>query len=148
MASRNRMKLQQAVWILNLSEKDDFDTAKKKYRKLMGTFHPDAVDRDQPEEIRQEYVRRSQEINEAYQVLREISEQGKWGSVQSCFEKQQRSGTNSAKGHSGQKQAGGYPGSRNISKTLLQIAKNGLRTRMARRMNLRFVSVIFTAITV
>ncbi len=109
MASRNRMKLQQAVWILNLSEKDDFDTAKKKYRKLMGTFHPDAVDRDQPEEIRQEYVRRSQEINEAYQVLREISEQGKWGSVQSCFEKQQRSGTNSAKGHSGQKQAGGYP---------------------------------------
>ena len=41
------MKLQQAVWILNLSEKDDFDTAKKKYRKLMGTFHPDAVDRDQ-----------------------------------------------------------------------------------------------------
>ena len=108
MASRNRMKLQQAVWILNLSEKDDFDTAKKKYRKLMGTFHPDAVDRDQPEEIRQEYVRRSQEINEAYQVLREISEQGKWGSVQSCFEKQQRSETNSAKGHSGQKQAGGY----------------------------------------
>ena len=88
MTSRNKMKLQQAVQILNLSEKDDFDTAKKKYRKLMGTFHPDAVDRDQPEEIRLEYVQRSQEINEAYRVLREIAEQGKWGSIRICFERQ------------------------------------------------------------
>lgn len=66
------MKTAQAVQILALEAEDDFEAAKKKYRKLMGQFHPDSAGAEEPEHVRQEYVRRSQEINEAYRVIREV----------------------------------------------------------------------------
>ena len=81
------MKAAQAVEILALTVEDDFETAKKKYRKLMGQFHPDAAGAGEPEHVRQEYVRRSQEINEAYRVIREVWERGEWERVRSvCLE--------------------------------------------------------------
>ena len=81
------MKAAQAVQILALAAEDDFEAAKKKYRKLMGQFHPDAAGADEPEPVRQEYVRRSQEINEAYRVIREVWENGEWERVRSlCLE--------------------------------------------------------------
>lgn len=68
------MKAAQAVRILALAAEDDFEAAKKKYRKLMGQFHPDSAGAGEPEYVRQEYVRRSQEINEAYRVTGESGE--------------------------------------------------------------------------
>ena len=73
------MKAAQAVQILALAAEDDFEDAKKKYRKLMGQFHPDAAGAEKSEQVQQEYVRRSQEINEAYRVIREVWESGEWG---------------------------------------------------------------------
>ncbi len=81
------MKVVQAVEILALEAEDDFETAKKKYRKLMGQFHPDAAGAEKPEHVRQEYVRRAQEINEAYRVIREVWERDEWERIQSvCLE--------------------------------------------------------------
>ena len=81
------MKAAQAVRILALAAEDDFEAAKKKYRKLMGQFHPDSAGAGEPEYVRQEYVRRSQEINEAYRVIRGVWENGEWERVRSlCLE--------------------------------------------------------------
>ena len=81
------MKTAQAVQILALEAEDDFEAAKKKYRKLMGQFHPDSACAEEPEHVRQEYVRRSQEINEAYRVIREVWESGEWERLRSvCLE--------------------------------------------------------------
>ena len=60
------MKAAQAVQILALAAEDDFEDAKKKYRKLMGQFHPDA----QVGENALDSIRRAQEINEAYEYLK------------------------------------------------------------------------------
>ena len=52
------MKAAQAVRILALAAEDDFEAAKKKkYRKLMGQFHPDSAGAGEPEYVRQEYVK-------------------------------------------------------------------------------------------
>jgi hypothetical protein len=58
------MDINKARKILNISEEDDKAAIKKKYRRLMGQYHPDAVGSDRPE-----HVRRAQELNEAYQIL-------------------------------------------------------------------------------
>lgn len=81
------MKAAQAVQILALAAEDDFEDAKKKYRRLMGQFHPDAAGAEKSEQVQQEYVRRSQEINEAYRVIREVWESGEWERVRNvCLE--------------------------------------------------------------
>ena len=96
------MKAAQAVRILALAAEDDFEAAKKKYRKLMGQFHPDSAGAEEPEHVRQEYVRRSQEINEAYRVIREVWESGEWEWLRSvCLEMTEdsvsgRSGSNAS----------------------------------------------------
>ncbi len=43
MRDSGAMKTAQAVQILALEAEDDFEAAKKKYRKLMGQFHPDSA---------------------------------------------------------------------------------------------------------
>ena len=43
------MKAAQAVRILALAAEDDFEAAKKKYRNLMGQFHPDSAGAGEPE---------------------------------------------------------------------------------------------------
>ena len=60
------MNLQQARHILGITPEDDKAAIKKKYRRLMGQFHPDA----QTAEKISDSIRRAQEINEAYEYLK------------------------------------------------------------------------------
>ncbi|NBH83086.1 J domain-containing protein [bacterium C-53] len=59
------MNVECAKKILGISPEDDRISVKKKYRRLIGMYHPDAVGSDRPEQIR-----RAQEINEAYHCLK------------------------------------------------------------------------------
>lgn len=59
------MTPEQAKRILNVSEDDDRADIRRKYRRLMSAFHPDAAGGDKPE-----YIRWAQEINAAYGVLK------------------------------------------------------------------------------
>ena len=60
------MNLQQARRTLGITPEDDKAAVKKKYRRLMGQFHPDA----QAGEAALDSIRRAQEINEAYEYLK------------------------------------------------------------------------------
>ena len=60
------MNLQQARRTLGITPEDDKAAIKKKYRRLMGQFHPDA----QVGENALDSIRRAQEINEAYEYLK------------------------------------------------------------------------------
>lgn len=60
------MNLQQARRTLGITPEDDKAAIKKKYRRLMGQFHPDA----QAGGAASDSVRRAQEINEAYEYLK------------------------------------------------------------------------------
>lgn len=59
------MDSKEARRILNVSEYDDINEIKRKYRRLMGRFHPDVLGSEKPE-----YIRKAQEINEAYRTLK------------------------------------------------------------------------------
>ena len=59
------MGLERARHILGISAADDKAAVKRKYRRLMACYHPDAIGSDRPE-----HIRRAQEINEAYNFLR------------------------------------------------------------------------------
>lgn len=60
------MNLQQARRTLGINPEDDKAAIKKKYRRLMGQFHPDA----QAKGADSDSIRRAQEINEAYEYLK------------------------------------------------------------------------------
>lgn len=45
------MDLEQAKRILNISAEDDAAAIKKKYRRLIGRHHPDAIGSDKPEHV-------------------------------------------------------------------------------------------------
>lgn len=60
------MNLQQARHILGVTLEDDKTAVKKKYRRLMGQFHPDA----RAAENDTDSIRRAQELNEAYEYLK------------------------------------------------------------------------------
>ena len=59
------MNVAYARKLLSVTEKDDLQSLKKKYRRLMSECHPDALGSDNPK-----HIRRAQEINEAYQLLK------------------------------------------------------------------------------
>lgn len=59
------MTVKEAEIILEVGRLDDAAAVKKKFRKLMIQYHPDAVGSDTPE-----YRRKAQQINEAYSILR------------------------------------------------------------------------------
>lgn len=59
------MNVAQARRLLSITEEDDLHSLKKKYRKLMNECHPDALG---SEELA--HIRRAQEINEAYRLLK------------------------------------------------------------------------------
>ena len=59
------MTPEQAKRILNIDREDDKAAIRRKYHRLMSAFHPDAAGVDKPE-----YIRRAQEINAAYDVLK------------------------------------------------------------------------------
>lgn len=59
------MDLVQARQLLDIAAEDDAAAVKRKYRRLMACYHPDAIGSDRPD-----HIRRAQEINEAYNLLR------------------------------------------------------------------------------
>ena len=76
----NRMKNKQqtmspneAYEILGVKESDDMNTIKKAYRKLVREYHPDIISsQDKDESYIEEATAKTQEINQAYQVIKEI----------------------------------------------------------------------------
>ena len=59
------MNITQARCLLSITEEDDLQSLKKKSHRLMSACHPDALGSERPE-----HIRRAQEINEAYRLLK------------------------------------------------------------------------------
>jgi DnaJ like chaperone protein len=76
----NKMKNKQqtmspgeAYKILGVKQSDDMNTIKKTYRKLVREYHPDIISsQDKGETYIEEATAKTQEINQAYQVLKEL----------------------------------------------------------------------------
>ncbi|MCV6608434.1 MAG: DnaJ domain-containing protein [Campylobacterales bacterium] len=70
------MSLKEAYKILGVNETDSFDTVKKRYRELVRKYHPDIIkSQDKDESYMEEATAKTQEINQAYQVIKELNKQ-------------------------------------------------------------------------
>lgn len=66
------MSSKEAYEILGVKESDDMDTIKKAYRKLIREYHPDIISsQNKGESYMEEATAKTQEINQAYQVIKE-----------------------------------------------------------------------------
>ena len=66
------MSPKEAYEILGVKESDDMDTIKKAYRKLIREFHPDIISsQNKDESYMEEATAKTQEINQAYQVIKD-----------------------------------------------------------------------------
>ncbi|MCV2509094.1 MAG: co-chaperone DjlA, partial [Neisseriaceae bacterium] len=66
----SQSQLRDAYDILGVKEKDDFDTVKKAYRKLIKQYHPDKyVSQDVPEAVKEQANQKSQQIISAYNLI-------------------------------------------------------------------------------
>ena len=74
MKNKNQsMSLTQAYKVLGVSTDDDMDTIKKAYRKLVREYHPDIIkSKDKDEAYIEEATAKTQEINQAYQTIKEV----------------------------------------------------------------------------
>lgn len=62
-----------AYKILGVNPSDDMDTIKKKYRKLVREYHPDILrSQDKDDAYIEEATAKTQEINQAYQVIKDL----------------------------------------------------------------------------
>ena len=67
------MSSKEAFTILGVKESDDMNTIKKAYRKLVREYHPDIISsQDKDETYIEEATAKTQEINQAYQVIKEL----------------------------------------------------------------------------
>ena len=67
------MNPKEACEILGVKEGDDMNTIKKAYRKLVREYHPDIISsQDKGETYMEEATAKTQEINQAYQVIKEM----------------------------------------------------------------------------
>lgn len=67
------MSLKEAYKILGVNEGDDLSTVKKRYRKLVREYHPDIIkSQDKDETYIEEATAKTQEINQAYQLIKEM----------------------------------------------------------------------------
>lgn len=67
------MSPNKAYEILGVKETDDMDTIKKAYRKLIRKYHPDIISsQDKDESYMEEATAKTQEINQAYQIIKEL----------------------------------------------------------------------------
>jgi DnaJ like chaperone protein len=77
-AQRNATKqttLEEAYKILGVSENDDLKTIKKKYRQLVRKYHPDIIKaQGKDENYLKEATQKTQEINEAYEIIKKSKE--------------------------------------------------------------------------
>lgn len=68
------MSFEEACKILGVKESDDMNTIKKAYRKLVREYHPDIISsQDKDESYIEEATAKTQEINQAYQVIKDKS---------------------------------------------------------------------------
>jgi DnaJ like chaperone protein len=66
------MGIEDAYKTLGVSSSDDMDTIKKRYRKLVREYHPDIIkSQDKDEAYIEEATQKTQEINQAYQVIKD-----------------------------------------------------------------------------
>lgn len=66
------MSLDAAYELLGVNENDDFNTIKKTYRNLVRDYHPDILEsQEKDESYIEEATAKMQEINQAYQVIKE-----------------------------------------------------------------------------
>ncbi len=71
--NQQSMTAQKAYEILGVKESDDINTIKKAYRKLIREYHPDILSsQDKDEKYMEEATAKTQEINQAYQVIKEL----------------------------------------------------------------------------
>jgi len=67
------MSANDAYKVLGVNESDDMDTIKKQYRKLIRKYHPDIISsQDKDESYIEEATAKTQEINQAYQTIKEL----------------------------------------------------------------------------
>lgn len=70
--NQNSMTLEKAYEILGVDRSDDMNTIKKAYRKLIHKYHPDIISsQDKDEKYMEEATAKTQEINQAYQIVKE-----------------------------------------------------------------------------
>jgi DnaJ like chaperone protein len=65
------MSLSEAYKILGVNENDDLNAIKKTYRKLIREYHPDILkSQNKDEEYMEKATEKTQEINQAYEVIK------------------------------------------------------------------------------
>ena len=66
------MSMEEACKILGVNESDDMSAIKKTYRKLVRQYHPDIIkSQDKDEAYIEEATAKTQEINQAYEIIKE-----------------------------------------------------------------------------
>jgi DnaJ like chaperone protein len=77
MANRpKRANIEDAYKLLGVNASDDMDTIKKAYRKLVKEYHPDIIkSQGKSEAYMQEATAKTQEINEAYEMIKEAKKE-------------------------------------------------------------------------
>ncbi len=71
--NQQSMTPNKAYEILGVKETDDMNTVKKAYRKLIREYHPDIISsQDKDEKYMEEATSKTQEINQAYQVIKDL----------------------------------------------------------------------------
>ena len=66
------MSSKEAYEILGVKENHDMDTIKKAYRQLIRKYHPDIISsQNKDESYMEEATSKTQEINQAYQVIKD-----------------------------------------------------------------------------
>jgi len=67
------MSTEEAYKILGVNETDDMNSIKKTYRKLVREYHPDIIkSQNKDETYIEEATAKTQEINQAYQIIKDI----------------------------------------------------------------------------
>ncbi|RXJ90642.1 molecular chaperone DjlA [Arcobacter sp. CECT 8983] len=71
--NKDSMTPSKAYEVLGVKESDDMNTIKKAYRKLIREYHPDIISSQEKDEAyMEEATSKTQEINQAYQVIKDI----------------------------------------------------------------------------
>ncbi|RXK12327.1 molecular chaperone DjlA [Halarcobacter mediterraneus] len=71
--TQQSMSESEAYKVLGVKEDDDINTIKKAYRKLIRKYHPDIISsQEKDESYMEEATAKTQEINQAYQIIKDI----------------------------------------------------------------------------